>query len=192
MRDGGRRARVRAGGPAARSAHVGAQGHRAAADGRRPQRGPRRHRHRRRRPRGGGAGVLRAQGPRGRAQGLHPRQGRGPHAARSSSARSSKGLYYEDQPLGPPSRCSSRRARRPRPVRAVADRAPRLDRRRSACRSAATSARCRRRSRRTRRRSSSATGCAARPTTTAGPARSTSCRSSSVCPTRRCASSATT
>ena len=80
---GGDRARVRAGRPAARPAHRGAAGDREAADGRRPQRGHRRHRPRRRRPRSGGAGVLRPQGPGRRAQGLHPRQGRGPLARRA-------------------------------------------------------------------------------------------------------------
>ena len=63
------RARVRAGGPPARPAPLGAQGHRAPADGREPLGGPRRHRHRRRPARGGGPGVLRAQGPRRRPQG---------------------------------------------------------------------------------------------------------------------------
>ena len=77
---GGRRARVRAGGPAARPAHQRAEGHREAADGGRALRGLRRARHRRRRARGRRAGVLRAQGPRRRPQGLHRRQGRGPHA----------------------------------------------------------------------------------------------------------------
>ena len=51
-----------------------------------------------------------------------------------------------------------------------------LDGRRSGCRSGATSASCWRRSPATRRRSSPATGCGGRPTTTAGPGRSTSCR----------------
>ena len=63
---------------------------------------------------------------------------------------------------------------------------------RSGCRSGATSASCRRPSPATPRRSSSATACAGPPTTTAGPGRSTSCRSTSACPRRRCASSATT
>ncbi len=44
----------------------------------------------------------------------------------------------------------------------------------------------------TPRRSSSAIGCAGRRTTTAGPGPSTSCRTTSACPTPRCASSATT
>ena len=102
MRDGRRRARVRAGGPAARPARRGAQGHREAADGGRPQRGPRRDRHRRRRARGGGPGVLRAPGPGGRAQGLHRRQGRGPRRPASWSARILEGLYCDEPPLGVP------------------------------------------------------------------------------------------
>ena len=48
----------------------GPPGHRAPADGRRPQRGPRRHRPRRGRAGGVGAGVLRPPGPGRRAQGL--------------------------------------------------------------------------------------------------------------------------
>ena len=77
--EGGRGgAGVRAGGPAARPADRRAQGDRAAADGGRQGRGPRRHRHRRGRPRGRGAGVLRPPGPGGRPQGLRGRQGRGP------------------------------------------------------------------------------------------------------------------
>ncbi len=62
--DGGDRARVRAGRPAARPAARGAPGDREAADGRRSQRGHRRDRHRRGRTRSGGAGVLRPQGAR--------------------------------------------------------------------------------------------------------------------------------
>ena len=54
------------------------------------------------------------------------------------------------------------------------------------------SASCRRPSPATPARSSSATGCGGRRTTTAGPRRSTSCRSSSACPRPRCGSSATT
>ncbi len=78
------------------------QGHRAPADGGRPQRGPRRDRHRRRRARGGGAGVLRAPGPGGRPQGLRARQGRGPRRPTSSSAASCSSLYAEPPPLGVP------------------------------------------------------------------------------------------
>ena len=55
----------------------GAAGHRAPADGGRPQRGPRRHRARRGRAGGVGPGVLRPPGPGRRAQGLRRRQGRG-------------------------------------------------------------------------------------------------------------------
>ena len=49
---------------------AGQQGHRAPADGGRPQRGPRRDRRRRRRARGRRPGLPRPQGPGGRAQGL--------------------------------------------------------------------------------------------------------------------------
>ncbi len=70
------RARAAAG-PAA----LGAQGHRAPADGRREGRGPRRHRDRRGRARSVGAGVLRARGSGHRAQGPRRRQGRGRRAA---------------------------------------------------------------------------------------------------------------
>ena len=84
---GGVRARVRAGRPPARPADQRAQGHRAPADGGRPQRGHRRHRHRRGRPRGRGAGVLRPQGPGRRPQGLRARQGRGPGARRAGRRR---------------------------------------------------------------------------------------------------------
>ena len=55
----GRRARVRAGGPAPRPARLGPQGHRAPADGGEADRGARRHRDRRRRARGVGADLLR-------------------------------------------------------------------------------------------------------------------------------------
>ena len=62
----------------------------------------------------------------------------------------------------------------------------------SACRSAARSASCSRPSPATRTRRSRSTSCAARPTTTRGPARSRRCRRRSTCPRRRCASSAST
>ena len=100
-----RRRRTRSsssGRPGARPADRGAQGHRAPADGGRPQRGPRRDRHRRRRARGGGAGVLRAPGAGGRPQGLRRRQGRGPHAAASSSARSSRSSTTRSRRSGVP------------------------------------------------------------------------------------------
>ena len=63
---------------------------------------------------------------------------------------------------------------------------------RSGCPHAATSGRCWRRSPATPRRSSPATACAGPATTTPAAGRSTSCRSTSACPRRRCASSATT
>ena len=74
-----RHPRVRAGRPAARPADRGAQGHREAADGDRAGRGPRLLRPGRGRAGGGHPGLLRAAGPGGRPQGLHRRQGRGPH-----------------------------------------------------------------------------------------------------------------
>ncbi len=58
-----RLARVRASRSLARPDHVGAQGHRASADGRAEGGGLRLHRARRGSPRGVGAGVLRAEGP---------------------------------------------------------------------------------------------------------------------------------
>ena len=102
MREAADGARVRAGGPAARPADHRAQGHRAPADGGRPQRGPRRDRHRRGRARGRGAGVLRPPGPGGRAQGLRARQGRGPRRRASWSAASSRTCTTRTPPLGVP------------------------------------------------------------------------------------------
>ena len=134
-------------------------------------------RHRRRRARGRGPGVLRAPGPGGRAA----------RASSSTRSRTStpgelvgrvlEGLYDEPPPLGMPKQVLvpdepddldlyEEWLAEPR----------RLDGRRSGCRSGATSGRCRRRSPATPRRSSSATGCAGVATTTAGPGRSTSCR----------------
>ena len=96
-----------------------AQGHREAADGGRPRRGHRRDRHRRRRPRGGRPGVLRPQGPGRRAQGLHRRQGRGPHRPASWSTRILEGLY-DDTAAARHAQAGARagRVRRPRAVRA--------------------------------------------------------------------------
>ena len=59
-------------------------------------------------------------------------------------------------------------------------------------RSAATAERCSRRSPTTPGRSSTAIACAAPATSTRAAGRSTSCRSTSICPRHRCASSATT
>ena len=72
------------------------------------QRGLRRDRHRRRRARGGGAGVLRAQGPGRRAQGLRRRQGRGPRRPASSSPGSSRSSTATSRRSACPSRCSCR------------------------------------------------------------------------------------
>ena len=103
MREAAGRPRVRAGGAAARPAHERApRRSRSQQMVGRPQRGPRRDRHRRRRPRGGGAGVLRAQGPGRRAQGLRRRQGRGPRRPTGLVARVLEGLYDEEPPLGVP------------------------------------------------------------------------------------------
>ena len=117
---GGRvRAGVRAGRPPPRPPDQRAQGDRAAADGRRPQRGHRRRRHRRGRPRGRGAGLLRPQGPGRRPQGLRARQGRGRGPRRARRRR----------PRGPLRRPAARRAevgagadraRRPRALRRLA------------------------------------------------------------------------
>ncbi len=81
------------------------QGHRAPADGGRPQRGHRRDRPGRRRPRGRGADVLRPQGPGGRAQGLHRRQGRGPDARGSRGPHPRGALRRGAAPRACPSRC---------------------------------------------------------------------------------------
>ena len=83
---GGRRARVRAGRPPPRPAHLGPQGDRAPADGGEADGGARRHRHRRRRARGLGADLLRAPGPGRRTEGAHRRQGRGPRPAGARGA----------------------------------------------------------------------------------------------------------
>jgi excinuclease UvrABC nuclease subunit len=103
-----------------------------------------------------------------------------------------EGLYGTEPPAASPRSCSSRPSR---PTsRCTSGGCPSSGGATwtSACPSAATSARCSRPSSRTPARSSPATGCAGRPTTTAGPGRSTSSRTTSACPTRRCASSATT
>ncbi len=169
MQAAAERAGVRAGGPAARPAQPASEGDREAADGRRPQRGPRRDRRRRGRARGRGAGVLRAQGP-------------GASAARAScstrSRTSTAGELIDTRPRGP-----LRRARRtgvPKPVLVPAE--PEdidlyeewLSQQRGSqvadpgARSAATSDAARDRRPATPARSSSATACAGRATTTAG------------------------
>ena len=100
---------------------------------------------------------------------------------------------YDDPPQGiPKTVLVPGRRRRPAALRGVADARSAARRSPSGCRSGARSASSRRPSPATPARSSSATGCAGRPTTTAGPRRSTSCRSTSACPRPRCGSSATT
>ena len=132
-----------------------------AADGRRAQRGPRRHRRRRRRARGGGAGLLRAQGPRGRAQGLRARQGRGAVAAGGPARSPPRGAATATSRRSAcPSRCSCRPCPTTRNLRGWLHPLPRLPASRSACRSGAPSAPCKRRSPATPSRSSSAIGCA--------------------------------
>ena len=162
-----------------RPADQRAQGHREAADGGRAQRGLRRDRHRRRRARGRGAGVLRAQGPGGRPQGLR-RSTRSRTSARPSwSSSVLEGLYDEPPPLGVPKQVLvPRRARRRSTLyERVAHRAAGLAR--STIRVPAAG------------RQAGAAGdghqqrqggvrpppaAAGQPTTTAGPRRSTSCR----------------
>ena len=103
-------------------------------------------------------------------------------------------LYCDEPPLGH-AQAGARSRPFPRTPTSTSEwltRAPRQPGRRSGCRSGATSASSPRRSPRTPPRSSSATGSAGRRTTTAGPGRSTSCRSTWACPRRRCASSAST
>ncbi len=191
---GGGRAGVRAGGPPPRPAGRGAQGDREAADGGRPQRGPRRDRHRRRRARGRGAGVLRAQGPGRGPQGLRRRQGRGPHRAASWSAACSRASTARARRWACPSRCSCRASPTTRDaVRGWLAELPGRRRSRSGCRSGATSATLQETVTRNAERGVHPPPAAPRrPTTTAGPRRSTSCRTSSACPRRRCASSAST
>ena len=130
-------------------------------------RGHRRHRHRRGRAGGVGAGVLRAQGPGRRAQGVRRRQGRGRSRPAGWSTASSSTSTARIRRRACPSRCSC-------PiepddvgdVRGVAGACSAARGCRSACRSAATSGRCWRRSPATPRRSSPATACAGRATTT--------------------------
>ena len=99
---------VRARGAPARPAVGRAAGDREAADGRRAQRGHRRHRHRRRRARSGGAGVLRAQGPGGRAQGFRASTRSRSSAPAGSSTASSRSCTATSRRSACPSRCSSR------------------------------------------------------------------------------------
>ncbi|MEZ5168674.1 MAG: GIY-YIG nuclease family protein [Acidimicrobiales bacterium] len=168
------------------------QGGGEAADGVPRQRGRRRGRPVRRRARGGRAGLLRTQGSGHGTPRLRRRQGRGPRPARTGEPGARAPAYFEDNPVGSPKEvlvpdlsCRSR------PLRGVAHgrASPGCA---SGCRSGATSGRCRRPSRRTPRRASPGTGSSGRTTTTAAPVPSTSSRSISPCPPRRCGSSATT
>ena len=68
---------------------------------------------RRRRPRSGRAGVLRPQGPGRRAQGVHPRQGRGPVARAARSTASSRSCTATSRRSACRSRCW---CRSPRPT----------------------------------------------------------------------------
>ena len=156
----------------------GAQGHREAADGGRPQRGPRRR----------SASPTTSSRPRCRCSSC---AGAGWSAARASSSTRSRtstpAELVDPHPRGALLRraaarraqagAGAGRARRPRRcTRSGCASSAGSQRRRSGCRSGATSGRCWRRSPATPRRSSPATGCGGRPTTTAGPGRSTSCR----------------
>ena len=136
-------------------------------------------RHRRRRARGRGAGVLRAPGPGRRPQGLRRRQGRGPRRRRELVGRIARGPLRR----GPAARraeagARARRARRRSTCTSEWLTEQRGSRRRaSGCRSGATSARCRRPSTQQRQGGVHPPPAApGRPTTTAGPGRSTSCR----------------
>ena len=166
MRRGRRGPGVRAGGPAARPAGHRPPGDRAAADGRRPPRGHRRHRHRRRRAGGVGAGVLRPQGPGGRAQGLHVDKVEDAHSRAGWSTGSSRASTARTRRRACPSRCSCRSSRTTWRRTRSGWRAARLAGRGAGAPAAATSGRCSRPSPATPRRSSPGTGCAGRATTT--------------------------
>ncbi len=139
---GGERARVRAGGAPARSAHRRAQGDRQAADGRRPQRGHRCDRHRRGRSRSGGAGVLRPPRPGRRPQGVRARQGRGADARQARRPHPRGDVRRRTAHRGAEAGAGAGRARRSGHVRGVALVRPRSRECRSASRSVATSDRC--------------------------------------------------
>ena len=172
---------------------LGAQGHREAADGRRAQRGPRRRRHRRRRPRGrrcrsstsAGAGSSAATGfVLDKAEDLTPGE---------LVDRMLERLYAEDPAQGIPKMVlvptEPAELAAPREVAVGAAGQLRRDPRAPAGRQAGAA-----RDRRAERQGGvhpppAAPGDA---TTTAGPGPSTSCRTTSACPTPRCGSSATT
>jgi excinuclease ABC subunit C len=138
-----------------------------------------------------GAGLLRAQGPGGRPQGVHPRQGRGPQPG-SWSTGSSRASTATSRRSVCPSRCSSRRARRRRHSTRSGSRSCVVAGSRSGSPSAATSATLLETVTRNATEEFTRHRLRGRATTTAGPRRSTSCRTCSSCPRRRCASSATT
>ncbi len=101
--------------------------------------------HRRRRPRSRGAGVLRAPGPGGGAQGLRGRQGGGPGRPASWSTPCSRASTTTARRWGCPSRCWCR-STRPTPSSTNAGSASSArPRSRSGCPSGATSGRCWRR-----------------------------------------------
>ena len=189
-------ARVRAGGPAARPARP------ACARRSRSSRWSAErnedfdvHRHRRGRARGVGAGVLRAQGPGGRAARASSSTRSRTSRPASWSAASLERLYDERRRRASPRRCWCRVEPEDRDaVRGVADRscgARKVDDPGAAAGRQAR--RCSRPSPGTRKEEFVAPPAAAghRPQH-AGPRRSTSCRTRSACPRRRCASSATT
>ena len=118
----GRRARVRAGGPAPRSADRGAQGHREAADGDRAGRGPRLLRPGRGRAGGRRPGLLRPPGPGGRPQGVHRRQGRGPRPRRQLVAQRPRAALRRGAAGRPAAGPRARRARGHRDLGSVAGR----------------------------------------------------------------------
>ena len=100
------------------------------------------------------------QGSRRRPQGVHRRQGRGSHCIRARRSCARRHVRGRTSAWHPEARAGAVRSRRARAARVVAVRAARDPRSRSACRSAATSARCSRRSAATRKKSSPGTGCA--------------------------------
>ena len=123
---GGRRPGVRAGGPPARPPGQRPQGHREADDRHREAGGPRRHRDGGRRAGDGGAGLLRAPGPGGRPQGLHPRHGGGCVARRAGRPGVGGALRRGRARSHPPPGPGSRRAVRRRRLPGVPVRAPRV------------------------------------------------------------------
>ena len=111
--------RVRAGGPPAGPDHLGPQGHRTPADGRRPERGLRRHRPGRGRPRGVDPGLQRPPGPHGRPQGTGAGEGRGAHAGRPVGPHPRDALRRRPGGGRPEGGAAAGRARGARPLRGV-------------------------------------------------------------------------